>query len=214
MIQSGKILGVYYSTSGSNSESNDLQSNMNHLNNHLNPASIEPWFITGFTDGEGCFIISISRSNKYSSGWTVKPSFKITLHQKDLVLLQQIKNFFGVGSIYKQGLLSNQYCVTSVEYLAVVINHFEKYPLNTKKWVDYLLFKKAIRLIQQKKHLTKQGLRKIVAIRASMNLGLSDDLKTAFPKITPVSRSGVLYYNLKDPHWCRRIYHCWGLFFC
>jgi len=177
MIQSVKLLGsVYYSTSSSNSESNDLQSNMNHLNNHLNPASIEPWFITEFTDGEGCFIISISRSNKYSSGWTVKPSFKITLHQKDLVLLQQIKSFFGVGSIHKQGLLSIQYCVTSVEYLAVVINHFEKYPLKTKKWADYLLFKKAIRLIQQKKHLTKQGLRKIVAIRASMNLGLSEKL--------------------------------------
>jgi len=47
MIQSVKLLGVYYSTSSSNSEWNDLESNMNHLNSQLNPASIEPWFITG-----------------------------------------------------------------------------------------------------------------------------------------------------------------------
>ena len=35
-------------------------------------------------------------------------------------------------------------------------------------------------------HLTIEGLQKIVAIKASMNRGLSDKLKQAFPNIIPV----------------------------
>ena len=37
-------------------------------------------------------------------------------------------------------------------------------------------------------HLTQEGLRKIVAIRAMMNLGLSDKLKLAFPDVVRVER--------------------------
>jgi len=55
--------------------------------------SLNPSFVTGFIDGEGCFFISITRDNKYSTGWHVKPGFQISLLrklQKDLPLLQQI----------------------------------------------------------------------------------------------------------------------------
>ena len=40
----------------------------------------------------------------------------------------------------------------------------------------------------QGKHLTPEGLRKIVAIRAAMNRGLSEKLKLAFPDVVPVER--------------------------
>jgi hypothetical protein len=59
----------------------------------------------------------------------------------------------------------------------------------------------AFNLIQNKEHLTEEGLRKIVAIKASLNLGLSEELKAAFPKILPVMRPSVLNYNIQDPHW-------------
>jgi hypothetical protein len=35
-------------------------------------------------------------------------------------------------------------------------------------------------LISHKEHLTPEGLRKLVAIKASMNQGLSDELKASF----------------------------------
>ena len=44
-------------------------------------------------------------------------------------------------------------------------------------------------MINQKEHLTEEGLRKIVAIKAAMNLGLPDKLKEAFPDVIPVQRS-------------------------
>jgi hypothetical protein len=55
-------------------------------------------------------------------------------------------------------------------------------------------------LIQNKEHLTMEGLCKIVAIKASMNNGLSDELKAAFQGITPVQRPNGLNCQIKDPN--------------
>jgi len=70
----------------------------------------------------------------------------------------------------------------------MVIDHFDKFPLKTKKSKDYNLFKKAFFSIKNKEHLTKQGLEYLVKIKSSMNYGLSNELKLAFPdiKICPV----------------------------
>lgn len=57
---------------------------------------------------------------------------------KDSALLQSIQAFFGVGNINVQksnGKIA--YSVTSFKDLAVIINHFDKYPLITKKRTDY-----------------------------------------------------------------------------
>jgi len=59
--------------------------------------------------------------------------------------------------------------------------------LLTKKRADFLLFKMCIELMIKKEHLTIQGLQKMLAIRASMNKGLSKVLKRVFfpPLTTP-----------------------------
>ena len=41
----------------------------------------------------------------------------------------------------------------SIKELQAIINHFDKYPLITKKLKDYLLFNKAFYLISKKEHL-------------------------------------------------------------
>ena len=30
---------------------------------------LNPWFITGFTDGDGCFTLSFTKDSKYGTGW-------------------------------------------------------------------------------------------------------------------------------------------------
>ena len=40
-----------------------------------------------------------------------------------------------------------------------------------------------------------------MAIKASINRGLSNDLKMAFPYIIPMSRPLVLDQIIKDPYW-------------
>lgn len=55
--------------------------------------------------------------------------------------------------------------------------------------------------MSRKEHLTMDGLQKIINIRSSMNLGLSDKLKAAFPQTSPVLRPEVTFNEITDPAW-------------
>lgn len=119
----------------------------------------------------------------------MQPIFTIELHERDIFLLERIRTALGVeGKIYRprKGLI--QYRVTSLNELQVIANHLDKYSLISKKRSDYELFKLALNLIGNKEHLTFEGLNKIISIRSSLNLGLTNDLKIAFPSVTPYSK--------------------------
>lgn len=129
---------------------------------------LNAYFITGFSDAEGCFYVKISKNKKCLTGWKVELVFIICLHKKDQALLEMIKSSLGgVGNIVKHGKDSIQFKVSSVKGLSVIINHFYKYPLITQKRADYVLFKQAFNLISNKEYLTNEGLQKLVAIKAS-----------------------------------------------
>jgi len=166
--------------------------------------SQQSWWVTGFADAEGMFVITITktktRGNK--SGWTVRPSFSIGLHVRDRALLDSIQAFFGVGNIRSNKATNSfMYSVYSIKELEVIINHFDKYPLITQKWADYQLFKQVVLLMKNKEHLTTEGISRIICIRASMNKGLSDGLKAALPGSIQVRRPNVEDPVIKDPNW-------------
>jgi hypothetical protein len=105
-----------------------------------------------------------------AAGWQVFPCFKISLHQKDRVLLEMIQAYFkGIGGITLHGKDTIQFRAYSMVDLSIIIDQFDKYPLITKKLVDYELFKQIYELIKSKEHLTIEGIKKIISIRASMN---------------------------------------------
>lgn len=163
---------------------------------------LDPWFVTGFADGDGCFTLSLTKDSKYKTGWRVKLVFSIGLKKEDILLLEQIKDYFGVGSIYMQGSEVVRYHVTSEMDLEVIINHFDKYPLISQKQTDFLLFKQSFDLIKMKSHLTLDGLIKIVEIKALMNWGLSDKLQENFPNISlSIERPLVTNPVIPDPQW-------------
>ena len=115
-------------------------------------------------------------------------------------MLEQIKVSLGVGSIYSHGS-QVQFSVRSLKELSRIINHFDKYPLITQKQADYLLFREVTLMLEGKEHLTTQGMAKVVALKASLNRGLSDELKVAFPNIIPASRLTIKSYCVSDPNW-------------
>jgi hypothetical protein len=49
--------------------------------------------------------------------------------------------------------------------------------------------------------LSMGGLHQIINIKASMNLGLSDIVKSEFSKVTPVERPLILTNNIPDSNW-------------
>jgi hypothetical protein len=92
--------------------------------------------------------------------------------------------------------------IESIKDFPIVIKFFDEHPLITKKHADYLLLKLAINLVLNKEHLTMEGLKKILAIKASMNRCLpSEELKAAFPNTIPAARPLVVNQEIKDPHW-------------
>ena len=60
--------------------------------------------------------------------------------------------------------------------------------LLTKKRADFILFKEVLELMTNREHLTMEGLAKIVNIKASMNKGISEQLKEQFLDVVPVQR--------------------------
>lgn len=52
------------------------------------PSNLSPWFVTGFTDAEGCFSITVYKDFTRTTGWRVWAEFLIGLHRKDVGLLR------------------------------------------------------------------------------------------------------------------------------
>lgn len=131
-----------------------------------NLIKLNPWFVTGFTDAEGCFGLYIYKNKNYKTGWSINLVFQISLHEKDINLLEQFKLYFGVGGISKHGSASLKYSVRSHKDMQKIIDHFEKFPLITNKLKDYKLFKLAYILFLKKEQLTIEGIKKLVSIKS------------------------------------------------
>nr|WUR10563.1 LAGLIDADG homing endonuclease [Elmerina hispida] len=130
----------------------------------------------------------------------MRPVFSITLNSKDLNLLESIKNTLGAGTISQSGK-SAIFAVESVKDLPLIINHFDKYPLITQKISDYLIFKQCYEIFTKNEHLTETGLLKILSLKSSLNLGLPDTLKSAFPNIKQKDRPEYFFNGIPDPFW-------------
>jgi len=174
-----------------------------------------PQFITGFCDAFSCFSLNILKNPLYNLGWKINLVFSIHLHSKDIDILYLIQKFFGVGNITLQGN-SAMFQVTKLGDLVNILDHFNLYPLLTQKYADFLLFKKAFDIIKDKKHLTIEGLHDLISIRASLNKGLAERLKLAFPNIKPAVRPEIPNYSIKQKeinHWIAGFVTGEGCFF-
>ena len=180
-----------------------IESGLNKDTNKL-PQLKEPWFISGFTDAEGCFLVLVRKSPKNKLGWQLEANFSINLHVRDIELLRLIQAYFGgVGRIGKERNNCRDFTIGSLDQIITkVIPHFDKYPLKTNKYADYLLFKQVVMMMQRGEHLTIEGLQKIINIRASINKGLSPLLREAFPNNIAVVRPSLAIANTKlHPQW-------------
>ena len=208
IIKKGNIIRTYFLFTSLSTYSTSHKSNPSNKDSY----NLHPYYITGFADGEGCFTTSIFKDSRRLTGWQVKPIFKISLHKRDLKILEAIQRTLGVGKIYRAGANAVDYRVSSLKNLRVIINHFDKYPLITQKLADYLLFKQSVSLIEKKEHLTEGGLLKLLGIKASLNLGLTEKFKESFPNIVAAERPIVKPTEIKNANWFRGFVEAEGCF--
>lgn len=156
--------------------------------------NLDPWFITGLFDAEGSFVVTILKNPRYKTGWNVQARIQMKMHEKDRDLILQIQEYFGgIGYISNPNKNSTvEFRVSTMKDITnVIIPHFDKYPLLTKKYTDYMCFKDIVKLMLEKEHNSLEGIQKIVNIKSSMNKGLSNELKEFFLETIPVKREEI-----------------------
>ena len=118
--------------------------------------NLDAQWIVGFSDGEGCFHVGISKHSDMTLGIQVLPEFTIVQHVRDVkLLLEDLKTR--------------------------IIPFFDQHALKTLKRQDYLAFRKVVEAMSLGRHLDADGLDEIVKIAARMNRGR--DLKDGFGKV-------------------------------
>ena len=119
--------------------------------------NLDPQWIVGFVDGEGCFHIGLNKNSGMSLGIQVLPEFSVVQHERDILLLYGLKEFFGCGSVDPNHGDRKAFRIWGYENVAkYVIPFFEK-------------FRDAILVMTKKEHLTLQGLSNIRKIADQMN---------------------------------------------
>ena len=154
----------------------NIKPSKNQLRADNQQGRLDPWWITGFVDGEGCFSISIFKNVTTKSGVQIFPEFVVTQGAKSLAALEGLQSFFKCGKIYENRRSDNhrenlyRYCVRSFKDLEdKIIPFFEKHPLKTAKKHDFLVFCEVMVLIKNKIHLSSEGLEKIRTLAATTN---------------------------------------------
>lgn len=152
---------------------------------------INPWYLTGFADGEGSFSFGIIKKEPRLDGtirYHAQVEFNLPASNNPLnkTQLEAIQKYLDVGKIYTSEANNNNQSllklrVTSIEDCFRVRKHFEEFPLLTDKAKYFKLWCKVLDFIINKEHLNQEGLNKIVALKALSPKGLSLKLQETFP---------------------------------
>lgn len=133
---------------------------------------LDPWYVTGLVEGEGCFSVSFNIRRRLRVKVETRPSFSISLNRRDLHLLKKIRDFFGCGGIrFSRADNTYKYEVRDIRSLTDrVVPHFETYPLQGAKKEDFEKFRKICGMVKANLHLSPKFLPEIIELAYSMNL--------------------------------------------
>lgn len=121
-------------------------------------------WLAGFSDADGSFQIKIlNRGNRVE----VRLNFQIDQKKDNILLL--IKNFFGGNIGYRKSQDTFYYGSTSFGSAKNVINYFDHFHLLSNKRINYLKWREAYLIIQNRNHLNNNGLEKIIKLKNTMN---------------------------------------------
>lgn len=108
---------------------------------------LNPWWIVGFVDGEGCFSVSTFKNRTCKSGYQTLCEFVVTQGERSKSALEAMKSYFNCGGIYINRRYDNhkynllRYCVRKREDLkSKIIPFFQQYPLQSAKRIQFEIF--------------------------------------------------------------------------
>ena len=134
---------------------------------------LDPRWVCGFVDGEGCFSVAIHGNPhvRRTRGVQIVPTFQVSQHRSSRWILEELASVFGVGRVRDKGRKSTVlvYSVYGVKNIyAHVLPFFDDHPLIVKAQ-DYRLFSKVVRALHSKAHLEPEGFERVVRWAYAMN---------------------------------------------
>ena len=128
-------------------------------------------YLTGYVDGEGCFCVTFNRSRRHAFGWDIRPSFSVSQNHDRAEVLHLLRETFGCGWIRPdRSDRTLKYEVRRIlDLVQRVIPHFERYPLLSRKAVEFEAFAVICKMMLRKEHLTQVGFLKIVELSEHLN---------------------------------------------
>lgn len=134
--------------------------------------NLNPEWVTGFVEGEGCFFVGFSKKKKSKLGIVLKLSFFVSQGSASKQAIEWIAAFFGHG---KEQIRKDRYMLkyetTLLKHLRdVICPHFDAHPLRSQKMEDFRIFKKVLAMMAEGKHNTRAGMREIIILAHQMNL--------------------------------------------
>jgi len=132
---------------------------------------IDPNYISGFTQTDGGFHIEVTLNNEMKLGYRIQLIFNITQHEISKEVLEMIKHFFGKGTLQldKRNNCWTFFMKGHGNANQIICPHFKNFPIYSAKWVSFFIFMRVLEMINNKEHLTKEGLAKIVILAWNMN---------------------------------------------
>ena len=137
--------------------------------------NLNPWYITGFVEGEGTFHIAIYKDPKMKFGIKIIPEFHVNQSYLRKETLEEIKKYFNCGYIksnHRKNIKDDTlvYVVRNRNDLKTrIIPFFVKYPLISNKAENFQIFRKIVNLMDTQKHSLRDGIKKIIKLAFLMN---------------------------------------------
>jgi len=146
--------------------------------NHPVLITLQDAWLSGFTDAEGCFNVSITYNSRYALGYVIKMRF--LLDQKNNIILLKIRDLFGFGKVTLRSSTNNvyRYTVTGFKSMHDIISYFKLFPLYTKKARSFEKWCDVHYIADNKLHLTEEGLSKVRLLQKQINSNNSITNKT------------------------------------
>lgn len=129
----------------------------------LKPVNLNDSWLAGFSDSEGCFTISFLKNSKhaYRVRYILSQKWDANKPILDrLLVLFNSSSLKPVGSVVTHSNpLANVYelHINGVKNQKAVYSYFDRFPLKSKKFKSYTLYKEILQSISEGKHLTDSG---------------------------------------------------------
>ena len=129
------------------------------------------WYLSGFSDGEGSFNVSLRQRPDHKLQWQTVLTFNVA--QRDVTNLKLLQKYLQCGRLQKRSDGVHYFVVTNyIEIVEKVLPFFERFPFQSKSKIkNFALFKQIAAIVYSGEHLSPKGFMKIVELREKLNEG-------------------------------------------